>query len=67
MRFIRSLFQPSLADRKRKELHQAQVGLAHCQTQAEYYANMVTYYRNIARRLQGELQNDKEVSRGTDK
>ena len=67
MRLIRSLFQPSLAARKRKELHQAQVGLAHCQTQAEYYANMVTYYRNIVRRLQGELQNDKEVSRGTDK
>ncbi len=63
MRFIRSLFQPTLADRKRKELHQAQVALLHCQTQAEYYANMATYYRGIMRRLQA----DKELDCATDK
>ena len=54
MRFIRSLFQPTLADRKRKELHQAQVALLHCQAQTEYYANMATYYRGIIRRLQAD-------------
>jgi hypothetical protein len=63
MRFIRSLFQPTLTDRKRKELHQAQVALLHCQTQAEYYSNMSVYYRGIMRRLQA----DKELADEPDK
>ena len=60
MRFIQSLFQPTLADRKRKELHQAQVALLHCQTQAEYYSNMCVYYRSMVRRL----SSDKDITGG---
>lgn len=63
MRFIRSFFQPSLADRKCKELSQAGVALLHCQTQAEYYTNMVAYYQGIIRRLQA----DKDVIDATNK